>query len=138
MGKIAWFSPGEIGPYFVFDVACTIALLVLLFVYLAYRYRRYSRYRDFEQEMRTLNLEPNEENTLSEMVKRYAVGEPVQVLYSRRLFDELAAKEMQRVLRSPAPATAKEQLIDVLYGIRSKTYRSMCVSDGPFDSPEAA
>ena len=56
------------------------------------------------------------------MVKRYAMEEPVTILYSERLFDEMAADEIQRVIASPASAQAKEQFIDTIYKIRVRTY----------------
>ena len=79
--------------------------------------------------MKTLDLAPEQETTLADMVKRYAMNEPVRILYSQRLFDDLACKEMQRILASAGSAEAKEQFIDALYEIRAKTYNSAWLTD---------
>jgi hypothetical protein len=56
------------------------------------------------------------------MVRRYKVGEPVQVLYSPKLFDDIATAEMRRILGSQGSTQAKESFINTIYEIRTKTY----------------
>ncbi len=117
-----WFESSQIDPTILLWFAVGLAILIFILVYGTYRYQRWREYRRFADEMKTLDLDPSEENTLGAMVKRYAMREPVQILYSQRMFDELACKEMQRILASAGSADIKEQFIDTLYEIRTKTY----------------
>lgn len=104
--------------YFLLGMASTI----LLMIYLTYRYQRYKRFQEFQEEMETLELGEVEESTLCEMVKRFSLQEPVQVLLSKRVFDEMAAREINRVLGSPGSMKAKETFVNLVYEIRKKTY----------------
>ena len=65
---------------------------------------------------------------MASLVKRYQVGEPVQILYSAKLFDDLATAEMRRILASQGSAEAKEKFINSLYEIRTRTYHPDWVS----------
>ena len=53
--------------------------------------------------MRTLDLDTESENTFAGC-QTLCHGGAVTILYSERLFDEMAADEIQRVLASPASA----------------------------------
>jgi hypothetical protein len=55
-------------------------------------------------------------------VKQYAMQEPVQILLSLRMFDELACQEISRVLGSSGSTTAKNRFVQMIYDIRKKTY----------------
>ena len=99
-----------------------IAVLVFAIVYGSYRYNRWRRFKEFEGEMKSLDLNPEQEGTLGDMVRRYQVGEPVQILYSPKLFDDMATAEMKRILGSQGSAEAKEKFINAIYNIRTKTY----------------
>jgi hypothetical protein len=85
-------------------------------------YSRWKKFKEFETEMKTLDLEPEIEETLANMVKRYSKNEPVKVLFSSRTFDEIASNEIKRVLASPVSAEIKGEYIDRIYQIRTKTY----------------
>ena len=56
------------------------------------------------------------------MVKRYQMKEPVKVLQSARVFDEMASDEIVRVLCSARSAASKESFIDTVYDIRNRTF----------------
>jgi len=100
-----------------------LSFLILAVVYSMYRYEKWKKYTQFTDEMRTLDLDPDSEGTLAFMVKRYSLDEPVKVLMSARLFDDMAQKEMMRVLASEGSQKAKEEFINTVYKIRNKTYR---------------
>ena len=72
--------------------------------------------------MTLLELDDVQENTLTDLVKRYAQKEPVSVLFSLRLFDDMATKEISRVLGSAGSAMQKQQYVNLVYEIRKKTY----------------
>jgi len=99
-----------------------IMITVLLIVFGTYRYKRWKKFKEFETEMKALDLEPEQEGTLAEMVKRYSMDEPVNILFSARLFDEMASSEIKRVLGSAASIKLKQEFIDKVYFIRTKTY----------------
>ena len=117
-GINSFFESSQVDPDLLLGLAIGIAVIIFILVYGTYRYQRWWHYKHFEQEMKTLDLAPEQETTLADMVKRYAMNEPVRILYSQRLFDDLACKEMQRILASAGSAEAKEQFIDALYEIR--------------------
>jgi hypothetical protein len=116
------FDPKSVSTPVLFTILLSLTVLVLLVVYLHHRYVRYKKERVFFEEMDMLELESTESSTLTDIVKRYSLNEPVQILYSLRLFDEMAEKEMERVLSKPLPINLKTQYVDVLYNIRQKTY----------------
>ncbi len=109
-------------PTLVFGILGGIAVFIVAVVFVSYRYKRWKKHQRFVAELSQLALEDKEGNTLIDLVKRYAMDEPVEVLYSLRVFDQLAEKEMCRVLGLQGSQEAKQQYIDLLYSIRQKTY----------------
>ncbi|MBI1387487.1 MAG: hypothetical protein GC154_03460 [bacterium] len=99
-----------------------IVTLIFLVIFGAYRFQKWKRYKEFETEMKSLDLGTQMEGTFAEMVRRYSMDEPVNILYSPRLFDEMASTEMVRVLGSAGSVKAKQEFIDTVYKIRIKTY----------------
>jgi hypothetical protein len=116
-----WITPTG-NPTVILAVMAGVAVLISLLVVASYHLRRWQRHRRFLQELNLFALEENEGSTLIDLVKRYATDEPVEVLYSLRMFDELAEKEMNRVLGLQGSRESKQQYIDLLYAIRQKTY----------------
>lgn len=96
--------------------------IILLIVFAVYKFNKWKKYKVFEDEMRSLDLDPEQEGTFADMVRRYSMDEPVNIIYSPRLFDEMATQEMMRVLGSPGSSKAKREFIDTVYKIRVKTY----------------
>ena len=109
-------------PKLIFSVLGVLALVVVALLYASYRYKRWKKHQRFIEELNQLSLEENEGTTLIGLVKRYAMEEPVEVLYSLRVFDDLAEKEMCRILGLQGSQETKQQYIDLLYKIRQKTY----------------
>ncbi|RJP18243.1 MAG: hypothetical protein C4527_29515 [Candidatus Omnitrophota bacterium] len=112
----------EVDPTLMFQILVGIILLVTTIIVVTYKYQRWKRYTEFVTEMKSLDLDPESEGTLAGMVKRYSMDEPVNVLFSARLFDEMATSEIIRVLGSPGSMQAKRNFIDLVYRIRTKTY----------------
>jgi len=108
-----------------------ITLLSVAIIYGTYRYQRWCKFKEFENEMKSLDLNPEQEGTLGDMVRRYQVGEPVQILYSPKLFDDMATAEMKRILGSQGSAEAKQKFIDAIYNIRTKTYHPDWATETP-------
>ncbi len=110
------------------DPATLMTILVVLMsivsavVFGVYRYHRWKNYKEFETEMKSLNLNPEQEGTFSWMVKRYSMEEPVNIIFSPRLFDEMAAREIQNILASSASSKTKSDFINLIYEIRVRTY----------------
>ncbi|HPA44416.1 MAG TPA: hypothetical protein PLZ55_03325 [bacterium] len=129
-----WFQSSQVNPDILLGIGIGLAVLIFLLVYGAYLYQRRRHYKVFEKEMKSLDLEPNQENTLTEMVRRYSMNEPVQVLVSERLFDDLATREMRRILSGIGTIEAKEQYIDTLYAIRTKTYHPRYLTEEAISS----
>ncbi|MFH1738101.1 MAG: hypothetical protein ABIH23_03775 [bacterium] len=117
-----FMNPEQVNTDVLLYILSGIALLVFTIVYGSYRYNRWRRFKEFEDEMKSLDLNPEQEGTLGDMVRRYQVGEPVQILYSPKLFDDMATAEMKRILGSQGSAEAKEKFINAIYNIRTKTY----------------
>lgn len=121
-GGNIFFRNAGIDPTYAIYFLVGMMIAILLIVYGTIRYSRWKKYKVFEDELKTLDLDPNSEGTLAGMVRRYAMDEPVQILCSVRLFDEMATSEMLRVLASPASLKLKQEFIDTVYSIRNKTY----------------
>jgi len=112
------FDPGTL-----LIILTSLTILVVAIIFLSYRYQRWKRYNEFVEEMKTLQLDPNSEGTLAFMVKSQAMDEPVKVLMSAQKFDDMAQKEMVRVLGSEGSIESKEAFINSVYKIRNTTYR---------------
>lgn len=118
----AFFTASSFDPAVIIWTLSILVVGIALFTYASYKYQKWRRYKQFETEMKTLGLKPDQEGTLAELVKRHNMKEPVNILYSQRLYDELASAEMIRILGSPGSAQAKSEYINALYEIRDKTY----------------
>ncbi|MFH1739903.1 MAG: hypothetical protein ABIH23_12905 [bacterium] len=118
---VPWITPSG-DPQILFGILGTVAVLVAILIYASYRYKRWKKHQRFIEELNQLSLEENEGMTLIGLVKRYAMDEPVEVLYSLRVFDDLAEKEMCRILGLQGSQETKQKYIDLLYKIRQKTY----------------
>ncbi len=116
------FKSSDVDPTILVYILGGIVTLILLTIYSTYRYKKWKKFKEFESEMKSLDLAPEDEGTLAAMVKRYSMDEPVNILFSARLFDEMASSEIKRVLGSPASAKLKQDFIDKVYMIRTKTY----------------
>jgi hypothetical protein len=128
---ITFFKNREIDPSLILKLFLLLGCVILSISIGVYRYNRWKKYKEFETEMKSLELDPEAEGTLANMVKRYSMNEPVNVLFSSRLFDEMAAIEIQRVLASSASAKLKANFIDTVYNIRVKTYNPDWVANDP-------
>ncbi|HPP01160.1 MAG TPA: hypothetical protein PLX83_11230 [bacterium] len=117
-----FLTPTEIEAEVLLWILGIFTFLVLAIVLMVYLYNRRVKFKEFESEMKALDLEPRAEGTLADLVKRHSLNEPVNVLFSTSLFDEMASAEIRRILSSPAPAQEKQERIDLLYHIRTKTY----------------
>ena len=104
------------------EILVGFMMVVLAVSYGIIRYNRWKRYKEFATEMKALDLDPNTEGTLAGMVKRYSMDEPVNILFSARLFDEMATAEILRVLSSAGSQQSKQEFIDTVYNIRNRTY----------------
>ncbi len=122
MDQLVLFKSSGIQSKEVVYVLLAIAVVTGIIIYLSYRYQRFKKFREFMDEVEMLDLGNEEEDTLSNMVKQYALKEPVQILVSLRLFDEMATKEISRILASAGSAAAKQKFVDLVYEIRKKTY----------------
>lgn len=107
-----------------FIVLAVFLLIGFLIAALYYLHERQKKEHDLQVEMKQLELHKDEKNALYEIVKRNAISEPIEVLYSLPLFDELAQKEIARVLSSPLSSESKSHYVNLLYEIRRKTYFS--------------
>ncbi len=119
-----WFTPTEIPIQSILVIVIVLSLIILIIFMVYRRYIRFKKLQSFHDEMDLMQFENNESKTLDDIVKRYALNEPVEILYSLRLFDEMAEKEMARILSSSMPSKGKNKYIDLLYQIRHKTYFS--------------
>ena len=118
----AYTDPTTASPEALLTTLLIIVALIIVFIFLYKKYVYYKKQKIFLEELETLDLGSVESDTLTKLVKRYALNEPVAILYSLRLFDELAEKEMARVLGSPLSSDSKTKYVDMLYRIRQKTY----------------
>jgi len=118
----AYTNPQSVSPELLITALLIFIAVVLVTLFLYRKYMNYKKTKLFLEELEVLELGRVESNTLTTLVKRYALNEPVEILYSLRLFDELAEKEMARVLSSPLSSDSKTQYVDLLYRIRVKTY----------------
>ncbi len=116
------WNPSEVSPVFLLVILFSTALAFILFPVFLRQYRHYLQTMRFREEMDAMDLRREDSNILWELVQRYALNEPVKILYSLPLFDELAQKEMVRVLSHPCSSHAKMHYIDHLYGLRQKMY----------------
>ncbi len=117
-----FFDNKGMDPQILVWILVSLALIIFGLVYGLHRYNKWKKFKAFEDEMRTLDLNPDDESTFAGMVKRFEMEEPVNVLMSARLFDEMATKEIEKVLGSSGSKSSKENFIQQVYRIRTKTY----------------
>ena len=118
------FGPQSVDPKIIFSVLGGITLALSIGIYCTYRYQQWRNFQAFVTEMQQLGLNPDQEGTFGDLVKRHKMKDPVQILYSLRMFDEMAALEIDRVLGTPGSLSAKQEFVDTLYEIRHITYMS--------------
>ncbi|MBI1387715.1 MAG: hypothetical protein GC154_04640 [bacterium] len=106
--------------YIYSGIAFILFLVIIIVAY--YYFQRFKKIQELKEEMEQLDLGDEGEGAVIDMVKRYAMQEPVEILLSIRKFDEMAIQEIERVLSSAGSSKAKQQFIDLIYEIRMKTY----------------
>ena len=121
---IQMFKSSSVDPTTLIYFLVGIIVMVVSLVYGTYRYQQWRKFKLFAAELKALDLNPENEGTFSDMVKRYKFAEPVNVIFSKRLFDEMAEKEIRRILSSAGSFNVKQQYIDIIYAIRTQTYHS--------------
>lgn len=116
------FSTHGVNPTLILGILFGVVVLAGVCAYGSYLHQRYRRFKEFNEEMRSLGLDHEQEGTLASLVKRYRMDKPVEVLLSEELFDEMATQEMVRILATQASMDVKEKYIRELYEIRERTY----------------
>ena len=119
---LTFFQSSQVDPSTLIYCVIGLMLFIGLLVYGTYRYQQFKQMRLFVQEMGQLGLNSDEESMLTQLVKQHAMHEPVKVLLSIKAFDEMAEREINRVLASAGSTTAKGSFIQLVYEIRKKTY----------------
>lgn len=122
--KFNVFESKGTDPVVLVYILLGLAFIIFALVYSLHRYNKWKKFKVFEDEMKSLDLNPDDESAFTGMVKRFELEEPVNVLMSARLFDEMATKEIEKVLGSAGSKSAKEKFIEAVYRIRTKTYHS--------------
>ncbi len=116
------YNPTSYDPTTLLYAISGLTILIFIAFVLAHKYNRWKKYNDFLNEMKSLDLDPSSEGTFAWMVKRHQMNEPTEIIFSKEVFDEMAATEMKRVLCSPGTKSAKQQFIDTVYEIRNRTF----------------
>ena len=119
---VNFYKAKTFDPKIIFSVLGGIVALLSIGIYCVYRYQRWRKHQAFVSELQQLGLNTEQEGTFGDIVKRYKMKDPVEILYSLRMFDGMASEEMLRVLGSSGSQSAKEEFIDTLYDIRQVTY----------------
>jgi hypothetical protein len=117
-----FYNPKSYDPATLIYVLSSLSILVFIAFVVVYKYNRWKKYNNFLSEMKSLDLDPSSEGTFAWMVKRHQMNEPTEIIFSQKIFDEMAADEMKRVLSSPGTKSAKQQFIDTVYEIRNRTF----------------
>lgn len=121
----AWrdfFTPLTIRHTTLVIVLGGLMTFAFLLIAVGVKYNRWRKFNRFLDAMQSLNLEPSSKGTFAWMVKRNRLKEPLGVLRSRQIFDEMATGEIFRVLCSAGTVEAKEGFIDTVYDIRNTTF----------------
>ncbi|MBZ0257160.1 hypothetical protein K8I31_13925 [bacterium] len=105
-----------------FYMLLTASVVIAAVVYGNNKYQWFQKINRFRHEMHALELGAADEELLSDLVRRYMMKEPCEALASLPLFDELAQKEIQRVLSSPGSSESKEDFVKRIYEIRQKAF----------------
>ncbi|MDP8246495.1 MAG: hypothetical protein P9L94_20615 [Candidatus Hinthialibacter antarcticus] len=113
-------TPVVWGPYLYIAITVLILLVIISVIY--YFFKRFKKLEEFKNELQSLGLGEEGESTLVDMVKRYAMQEPLDILMSVKTFDQMAIQEIERILASAGSSKAKQKFINLIYEIRLKTY----------------
>lgn len=123
------------GPYLYFAITLLVLLVSSSVIY--FFFKRYKKLEEFKNELQSLGLGDEGESTLVDMVKRYAMKEPLDILMSVKTFDQMAIQEIERVLASAGSSKAKQKFINLIYEIRLKTYYAELVDKDEQIKPSA-
>ncbi len=99
-----------------------ISVVIAAVIYGNNKYQWFQKVSRFRDEMHALEFGADDEALMSDLVSRYMMKEPCEALASLPLFDELAQKEIERVLSSPGSSEAKEDFVKRIYEIRQKAF----------------
>lgn len=119
-----FFQPTKIDLETFFAALLIIAALGFAAAYTVNYYRRWKKFQEFEDELHSLDIDPTSQDAIAKMVKHHELEEPLEILMNDRKFDDLASKEMMRILGSPGSREAKEHFIKAVYDIRRKAFPS--------------
>jgi hypothetical protein len=120
--ELQLYRTTTIEPYSLLLCLVGVIFILVLAIFLNYRYKWFKKYKQLKESMVYLDLNQEEENLLAGMIERSRLEEPVKVLFSLPLFDDLATKEIRRVLCTPGSSKAKQAYIQLVYDIRQRTF----------------
>lgn len=118
-----WVEPSS-GRSIAFILAFVFLGGIFIIVQLAYRHRVRVRWEhDFAKRLRECEiLGKPEESVLRDLVERYKITPPVQVLASLIQYDEVASQEIHRVESAAMPLADRIDRIEYLYSIRIQAF----------------
>lgn len=105
-----------------------ISALIAVSVWFSRQYQFMLKYNRLQTEMRALDFRPEEEAVMNDLTRRYIEKEPCEALDSLPLFDQIAQREIERVLSTPGSCAAKEEFVRRIYEIRQKAFFSHLMS----------
>jgi len=136
-----WVEPSS-GRSAAFVLAFVFLGGIIILVQLAYRHRVRVRWEsEFVKRLRDTGiLGKPEESVLRDLVDRYRISPPYQILSSLAQYDEVASQEIHRVETAIMPLADRIDRIEYLYSIRIQAFANDPAVGGadvllPKDSP---
>ncbi len=118
-----WVEPSS-GRSLAFISAFMCLAGIIILVQLSFRHRIRVRWEnEFLKRLRDCDiLGKPEENVLRDLVERYKIAPPAQILSSLSQYDEVAAQEINRVEKAVMPLADRIDRIEYLYSIRIQAF----------------
>lgn len=118
-----WVEPSS-GRSIAFFLAFVILGGIIVLVQLAHRHRIHTRWEDeFVKQLRQTGiLGKPEEGILRDLIERYKIAPPAQILSSLSQYDEFASQEILRLETAPMALADRIDRIEYLYSIRIQAF----------------
>lgn len=119
----SWMKSGGMDTGTAIVLLIGLILCVTIFIGINMLYAHLRKVQRLEAKAGMLDLGDKEVAWVMKLSRAYKVKEPAKILCSMRLFDELAAKEIERILSTEGSNNNKDQTIHRIYEIRDKLFR---------------
>jgi hypothetical protein len=133
IGYVNWWVRRSTDTKYFFIILIVLILLFVMVNLLRKRSTQKEKEGRFYSVVDRYKLKDVEEHYLIDLVEKYNLEEPEQILIKKDLFDQVAGSEMDSILAGKGSMKEKISAIDNLYILRNKTRDKLHISQSVFE-----